>query len=353
MARSPGPLQAQVHLPSRVISPGRQLGARLWVALVLLVLIAVVVYVDRNGYVDSTAHDGISFIDAVYYATVTMTTTGYGDITPVAEHSRLINIVVITPIRIAFLILVVSTAVEVLANEGRRALMDSQWRKTLRNHTVVIGYGTMGQSAAATLLRNGLPAEKIVVIDAKPLAVAEANRHNLAALEGEATSRDLLRRAELPKAREVIVTVNRDDTAILTTLTVRQLNRTAHLVVAVREAENRPLVRQSGADAVITSSDTVGRLMGLSSISPYLGEVIDDLLMADEGLEVHQRMITREEEGLNPADLPNERVLGIVRNKTLRRFFDASAEKLQLGDEIIAVRRSATAKDRRDADTDV
>ena len=339
--------RAQVYLPARASTPGLELIKRLALALGLLMVIALLVWFDRGSYSDNVSHDGISFIDALYYATVTMTTTGYGDITPVSDHARLINTIVVTPIRIAFLVLLVGTTVEVLANEGRRALMDSQWRKTLRNHTVVIGYGTMGASAVATLQRNGVPVERIVVIDADPHAVAAANRHGLAAFEGDATSRELLHRAELPKAREVIITVNRDDTTILATLTVRQLNRNAHLVAAVRDSQNLPLVRQSGADAVVTSSDAVGRLMGLSSISPHLGTVIEDLLTTGDGLEVAQRMVSREEEGKSASEVPGERVLAVVRNKTLRRFFEGAAEVLHTGDEIIVVRKSATAPVRR------
>jgi voltage-gated potassium channel len=303
----------------------------------------VIVFVDRDAYADHAAGDGVSFIDALYYATVTMTTTGYGDITPVLPHARLINVFVVTPIRIAFLVLLVGTTVEVLANEGRRALRDSQWRKKMRNHTVVIGYGTTGQSATATLLRGGAPTDRIVVIDTDALAVATANRHGLAAFEGDATSRELLHRAELPKAKEVIITVGRDDTAILSTLTVRQLNRGAHVVVAVRDSLNVPLIRQSGADAVVTSSDAVGRLMGLSSISPQLGEVIEDLLSAGEGLEVTQRLVTRTEEGRLPGDLEGEKVLAVIRNRTLRRYYETGSDPLRTGDEIVVVRRASGA----------
>jgi voltage-gated potassium channel len=337
----------QVRLPSRSGGPARALLWRLAIALLLVLIIVAVVYVDRSSYADIT-HPGrvISLLDAFYYATVTMTTTGYGDIVPVTETSRLVNTVVITPMRVAFLVLLVGTTVEVLANEGRRALMDSQWRKSLRNHTVVIGYGTMGQSAVKTLLGNGQSEDKIVIIDFKSAAVSAANSAGLAAFEGDATQREILRRAELPKAREVIITVNRDDTTILATLTVRQLNRTAHVVASVRDSDNLPLVRQSGADTVVTSSDSVGRLMGLSSISPYLGDVIEDLLTAETGLEVAQRQVTAAEEGLNPSDVKGERVVAIVRNKTLRRFYDTTAEKLQLGDDLIVIRRSIHTKPR-------
>ena len=51
-----------------------------------------------------------------------------------------------------------------------------------------------------------------------------------------------------PGLREpiVIITTNRDDSTVLSTLNVRQLNPNCYIVAAVREADNVPLVRQSG-----------------------------------------------------------------------------------------------------------
>ena len=339
-SRAPWVGLAQVRLPARRRSATGELVWRLFLALGLLLVLTLIVYVDRDAYVDHAGGDGVSFLDALYYATVTMTTTGYGDITPVADHARLINTVIVTPIRIAFLVLLVGTTVEVLANEGRRALADSRWRKTMRNHTVVIGFGTTGQSAVQTLLRGGLTVDRIVVIDSDSLAVAAANRAGLAAFDGDATARELLHRAELPKAREVIITVGRDDTAILATLTVRQLNRAAHVVVAVRDSDNVPLIRQSGADAVVTSSDAVGRLMGLSSISPELGQVIEDLISTGDGLEVVQRQVEPDDIGRMPDELTGEKVLAVIRHRTMRRYYEPGVDALQAGDQVVVVRQA-------------
>ncbi len=315
---------------------------RLGLAVLLLVLTTATIYFDRDAYHDSV--DGeVSLIDAIYYTTVTITTTGYGDITPVEDHARLLNALVVTPMRITFLVLLVGTTLEVLATEGRRAIQDSRWRKRMEMHRVVIGYGTMGRSAAATLLRNGIPASEILVIDRSTQAVAEANRDGLAAFEGKSTNRDLLRRAEVGTAKEIIITVGLDDEAILTTLTARQLSPNAHIVVAVRSEENVPLVRQSGADSVVTSSASVGRLMGLSSISPSLGEVIEDLLASGEGLDVHQRAITADEVGLAPVDIHHEQVLAVLRGGAMFRFFDPEVASMQAGDEVVVVRSSISA----------
>lgn len=332
--------QALVSLPARTSTPLKELGKRGLVALSLLVITVSLVYFDRDSYQDNNADGVISLIDAIYYSTVTITTTGYGDITPVAPHARILNAIIVTPLRIMFLVLLVGTTLEVLANEGRRVFRDTRWRKRMRNHIVVVGYGTKGRAAVKTLQKNNLNPAQVVVIDGRPSAVSDANIGGFAAIEGDATRRDILRRAEISKAREVIITLDRDDSAILVTLTVRQLNPSAHVVVAVREQDNATLLRQSGADAVVTSSDAVGRLLGLSAVSPNLGTVIEDLLSSGDGLEVSERQVTADEVGKSPSEVTTERVVAVVRNKTLRRFYDPTVASLETGDQLVVVRRS-------------
>ncbi|MFT3878015.1 MAG: NAD-binding protein [Propioniciclava sp.] len=338
--------EALVSLPTQARNPWMELLRRGLLAVAIIAANSLIVWLDRDSYADNVNGDGVSFIDAVYYATVTVTTTGYGDITPVADHARLLNAILVTPLRMAFLVLLVGTTIEVLANQGRRALIDHRWRSRMRNHTVILGFGTMGRSALATLLRNGAEPDRIVVVDASQAAVEEANRDGVAAIVGDCTSRDLLRRAEVPKAKHIVITVNRDDTAILATLTARQLNPHAHLVVAVRSGENVSLLRQSGADGVVTSTDAVGRLVGLSAVSPDLGATVEDLLNYGDGLDIAQRQVAPDEVGRSTQEIAGERVLGVVRGGLLRRFFDPSVAVLKTGDELVVVRPSRTPRSR-------
>lgn len=341
-----------VSLPNRGTTPARELALRGLVGLGLLTIITLLVWVDRGSYADNINQDGIDFIDALYYATVTMTTTGYGDITPVSPVARLVNALIITPLRIIFLVLLVGTTLEVLATEGRRVLIDARWRKRMRNHILVIGYGTKGRSAVSTLARNGRDISKVVVIDSRTSAIADANLDGVAAIEGDATRRGILRRAEMSKAREVIITLDRDDSAILVTLTARQLNPRAHIVVAVREEQNVSLLRQSGADSVVTSSEMVGRLLGMSAVSPNIGTMVEDILTSGDGLEISERQVRPEEVGHSPSAITDERVLAVVRNKTLRRYFDPTVASLELGDELVVVRRSSAPESRPSRERD-
>lgn len=305
-------------------------------ALGVLVGTVLLVYLDRGGYTDSS--DGrVGLLDAIYYTTVTLSTTGYGDITPVSDSARMINAFVVTPARIAFLVLLIGTTLEVLATQGREMFRVARWRKKMGEHVVVIGYGTKGRSAVQTLVGNGRDREEIVVVDPSAVGLEEAHADGLAVVRGDATRRDTLRRARVDEATQVIITTDRDDTNVLATLTVRQLNPDAFIVTAVREQENVPLVRQSGADSVVTSSDAVGRLLGLSSLSPTLGTVMEDLLTYGEGLEVAERELLVREVGKPPQSLPDQ-VIAVVRDEKVHRYFDPVVSQLARGDRLIVVR---------------
>lgn len=332
--------RAKVALPEPVRSPWWELGRRILAALAILVSTVALVWFDRDGYVDGNdPTNSISLIDSIYYTTVTLSTTGYGDIAPFTDRARLINAFIITPFRIAFLVLLIGTTLEVLASQGREMFRVARWRKIMgeQDHVVVVGYGTKGRSAVETLINNGHDREAIVVVDPSALALEEAHSDGLAVVTGDATRREVLRRAGVQTASKIIITTDRDDTNVLSTLTVRQLNPDAWIVAAVRESENVPLMRQSGADSVITSSDAVGRLLGLSSMSPMLGSVMEDLLTYGEGLEVAERDLLVSEVGKPPQSLPDQ-VIAVVRDEKVYRYFDPVVTLLARGDRLIVVR---------------
>jgi voltage-gated potassium channel len=225
----------------------------------------------------------------------------------------------------------------VLAARGRDLVRISRWRKNMKNHVVVVGYGTKGRSAVATLIGNGVKPEDVVVVDPGRNALQEARSDGLAVVTGDATRREVLRRAGVAEAGHVIITTNRDDSNVLATLTVRQLNPDAYIVASAREHENAPLMKQSGANSVITSSDAVGRLLGLSSMSPNLGFVMEDLLTYGEGLEVAERDLLVSEVGKQPQSLPDQ-VLAVVRDEKVYRYFDPTVTQLARGDRLVVVR---------------
>ena len=168
-ARSAG----AVSLPARPATPLAAVTRRMLLAAGLLALSRVIVYWGRFGYRDA-AHPGhpLSVLGCFYHATVTLSTTGFGDIVPVTATARLVNTVLITRIRVIFLIVLVGTTLEVLAERTRTSWRVDRWRSHGAGQTVVIGYGTKGRSVIGTLGQSGLPDESVVVVDISPEAVA-------------------------------------------------------------------------------------------------------------------------------------------------------------------------------------
>ena len=134
------------------------------------------------------------------------------------------------------------------------------------------------------------------------------------------------------EASSVVVAVDRDDAAVLATLTARELNSEATIVAAVREEENVHLLHQSGASSVITSSGAAGRLLGHAVHEPRVTEVLEDLLSVGEGLDIAHRPVEESEVGpLSSLNIDRGIVVGVIRDEELIRFDDPRAGELQRG----------------------
>lgn len=325
-----------VHLAHEEESPAQQVWRRVLLATIVLVVTVAVVYLGRDGYRDASG-DRLSLLDATYYATVSLSTTGYGDITPLSPGARLLNILIVTPLRIVFLLILIGTTLEALTARSREEFRIRRWRSRVRQHVIVCGYGTKGRSAIRSLRATGTPPESIVVVDPDPRAVEEANSAGLTGVVGDAGRTEVLRRASVEKARAVIVAANRDDASVLITLTVRQLNATVPITTSAREEENADLLRQSGADIVITTSATSGRLLGLSTDSPRVVSVVEDLVSGGHGLDLVQRPVSAGEVGLGPRQL-RDIVLSVTRGGRTFRFDDPLTGDLRTGDVLVVVK---------------
>ncbi|APE36480.1 potassium transporter Kef [Nocardia mangyaensis] len=327
-----------LRIPVVQTSPWISLARRVLFATALLFTAATVVYIGRDGYSNSTDAE-LTYLDALYYATVSLSTTGYGDIAPLTPSARLANTIIITPLRILFLIVLVGTTLSVLTERSRQAFKIQRWRHTVRNHTVVVGYGTKGRTAIDAMIGDGVKQSDIVVVDTDQLALEAAEAAGLVTVHGSATKSDVLRLTGVQRAASVVVATNRDDTAVLVTLTARELNKSAKIVVAIRESENTHLVRQSGADSVVVSSETAGRLLGIATTTPTVVEMMEDLLTPEQGFAVAEREVEPGEIGGSPRHL-REIVLGVVRAGELIRVGEPSVDALESGDKLLYIRRT-------------
>jgi voltage-gated potassium channel len=332
-----------IRMPETGAGPVASLLRRISVAIGALFLSALIVYLGREGYVDDNGTE-IGFGDALYYATVSLSTTGYGDITPVTEQTRLLTTILITPLRLIFLIVFVGTTVELLTERSRQSFRIQRWRSRVRDHTIVVGYGTKGRAAVETLLGDGAEPTDIVVVDTDRTQLDAASALGLVTVTGNATRSSVLRIAGVAQAAALIVATNRDDTAVLVTLTARELAKDITIVVAVRESENVHLVRQSGANSVIVSAETAGRLLGVATTSPSVVEVVEDLLTPEAGFAISERPVEEFEIGGSPRHLPDI-VLGVVRGPDLHRVDASAVDALERGDRLLYVRTVTLPED--------
>lgn len=327
-----------VQIPSEPVSPAARITRRVIYATLALFAAVLIVYLDRDGYRDAQDNP-LSFLDCLYYATVSLSTTGYGDITPITPEARLINVLVITPLRVAFLIVLIGTTVETLTTQSRQVYQIQRWRNRVRNHIVVVGYGTKGRTAAAAMVGDEVAPADIVVVDENPAALERAKSAGLVTVRGSATDSEVLRLASAQHAKAIIVATNRDDTAVLVTLTARELAPKAKIIAAVREAENQHLLQQSGADSTVVTAETAGRLLGIAVQTPSVVEIMEDLLTPDAGFAISEREVGPKEVGGSPRH-STDIVLGVVRNGKLIRVDEPEADALELGDRLLYIRSS-------------
>ncbi|MFE4501184.1 potassium channel family protein [Rhodococcus sp. NPDC056743] len=326
-----------LRIPQLQTSPARAIYKRVLVALGALAAAVLIVYIDRAGYRDAQDNE-LSLLDCIYYATVSLSTTGYGDITPFTPSARLVNVLLITPLRIFFLIVLVGTTLSALTESSRQAFKIQRWRQQVRNHTVVVGYGTKGRTAIEAMIGDGVSASEIVVVDTDRAVLDAAEAKGLVTVFGSATKSDVLRLAGAQRANSIIVATNRDDTAVLVTLTAREIAPKARIAAAIREADNAHLLRQSGADSVVLSSETAGRLLGIATTTPTVVEMIEDLLTPEAGFAIAERAVERDEVGGSPRHL-SDIVLGVVRDGRLVRVGSPEVDAVETNDRLLYIRR--------------
>jgi voltage-gated potassium channel len=329
-----------IHLPLVRQGPLRALAVRLALAIALVLTTVGIIYADRDGYRDVN-EDGLTLLDCFYYAVVSLSTTGYGDITPATAEARLVNVLAITPARVLFLIILVGTTLEVLTDQYRNSLRVTRWRRKLKDHIIVCGYGTKGRAAVSALLETGYDKSRIVLVENRDEAIRQAAANGLVVIEGNATRSAVLNQADVKHCKSVIIATDSDEASVLITLTVRQLTAgQVRIIAAVREQENAALLKQSGAHHVIVSSSTAGRLLGLTTTAPPLIDVVEDLLTPGQGMALAMRSAERAEVGRNPRELQTL-VVALIRRGKVVPLGGEHAMTIETGDMLVYIRHEA------------
>lgn len=313
------------------------LSLRLLAAFVLIAIVVLIHWFDRGGLKDN--HDGVvSFLDVVYFTMISITTTGFGDIHPISDRSRLVEAVIVTPIRIIVLFIFVGAAYNYVLKRGWEKWRMARIQAKLSDHIVVLGYGVSGSEAVAELIARGTDPHCIVVMDQDPERLAAAEEIGCNVIEADATRDEHLMAVHIDRARTVLVSAGRDDASILIVLTVQHLAPKVPISVVIRSADNELLAKQAGADNVINPVRFTGLLLAGSAQGAHIADYLSDLASVDGHVQLVERPVAPEEIGRTLSDLASGGIgLRIYRDGEPLFFAEARSATLRDGDCVVEI----------------
>lgn len=318
-------------------SPEKTLANRLLLVGLLLAFVMLVFWLDRHNLRDAADGD-VSFADVVYFTFITVTTVGYGDIVPIGERARLIDALLVTPIRIFVWFIFLGTAYEFVFQRIMEDLRMNALRDSLTDHIIVCGFGYAGHIAAREIAVREGGAERVVAIDLRPERLEDAAAAGYVGLRGDATSEAIMREAGAQKARAILVALSRDDSTVLAVLTARSLNEKARIIALVRDEENMKLVRKAGADQVVSPARIGGFLLADAVSSRHTTRFITDILTARGGeMHIAERPALGAEIGKRMGEIPGLLIVAVERGGKIIGFWSSAKEVIQKGDLVFAI----------------
>ena len=308
---------------------------RIGAALGLVALVVAIHWFDREGLVDS--HDGhVSLLDVIYFTMISITTTGFGDIAPVSDRSRLVEAVIVTPIRFAVLFIFVGAAYDFVIRRGWEKWRMKRIQERLTDHMVVLGFGISGSEAVNELIERGTDPSCIVVMDTSEERLAEAEALGCNVMAADATRDENLMAVRVQTARTVLVSAGRDDASILIVLTVRHLAPEVPISVVVRADDNELLARQAGANNVINPVRFTGLLLAGSAQGSHVADYMVDLATIGGRVQLVERTVRPEEVGRSLDHLASGgKGLRVYRGEREIGFWEVCT--LEQGDTIVEI----------------
>jgi len=326
------PLRREVRLPV-----WGDLGIRAGIAFLLLGMVIMIHWWDRAGLVDNV-DDHISFLDVVYFTMISVTTTGFGDIAPVSDRARLIEAVIVTPVRIAVLFIFVGAAYDFVIKRSWEKWRMARIQEQLTGHVVVLGYGISGAQSVGELIERGVDPRSIVVIDPSEDRLAAAEKLGVNVMAADATRDETLKAVRIAEASSVLVSAGRDDTSILIVLTVRHLAPDVPISVVVRADDNELLARQAGANNVINPVRFTGLLLAGSVKGAHIADYLADLASVGGRVQLVEREVSAEECGRPITDLTSGgQGLRVYRNGRAIGFWEDECQVLRPGDVVVEI----------------
>ena len=317
-------------------NPWRQFVIRMLILFGMIVFIVAFHWFERDSLKDNV--DGhVSFIDVIYFTMISATTTGYGDIIPVTERARLFDGLIVTPIRVFFILILAGTAYTFVLQQTWNRWLMRLIQKNLHDHILLAGFGVSNDKALEELLSGSVDPRRIVVIDNDKESLERAAECGVAVLLGDASRDETLLAAHVERASALLVSAGRDDSNILIVLTARKLAPTVNISVTIRESDNEDIAKQAGADAVINPVSFAGLLLASSLKGPYRADYLADLATSAGRVELRERIIEPEEVGCTLQEISTGQAVRVIRDGKAHTANDPEFRRLAPGDRILEI----------------
>jgi voltage-gated potassium channel len=274
----------------------------------IIVFVASILTIGISGYM---LLSGYSFVDAVYMTVITITTVGFGELKPFTPEEKVFTIFLILT-SITVFGYAVSTFSEYLVSgklfdHFKHKRVEKQIEK-LEGHTIICGYGRNGKQAILKLKNYN---KQFVVIESNKEVVDFLDAGDMLNVQGDATTDEILLRAGIKKAANLITALPSDADNLFVVLSARQLNNDCTIISRASKESSYSKLKIAGADNVIMPDKLGGNHMASLVTTPDVIEFVDRLTIEGE--------TTANLEEIAVDDLPKEFVNKTILDLDLRR----------------------------------
>jgi len=167
-----------------------------------------------------------SWIDAFYMTAITITTVGFGEVTPLEPEAKLFTIFLIINSVVVLGYTVTVTTEYILSQNNFERLKKRKMQKridALKDHIIICGYGRNGIQVAEKLIEY--QRDFVVIEKDKEICDKLVSQEQLV-IHGNANDDDILHTAGLHRAKFLISALPDDSDNLFVVLRARQANPT-------------------------------------------------------------------------------------------------------------------------------